>query len=69
MSKYCKYLEKHIEDLMRGQKLSYRGWVYWANTVTLAVYRQSVDAAISGSILGGEYAYITEDFKEVIKKQ
>ena len=67
--KYCKYLEKHIEDLMRGQKITYRGWVYWANTVTLAVYRQSEDARISGSILGNEYARISEDFKEVIKKQ
>ena len=67
--KYCKYLEKHIEDLMRGQKIAYRGWVYWANTVTLAVYRQSVDAAIGGSILGNEYARITEDFKKVIIKK
>ena len=67
--KYCKYLEKHIEDLMCGRKITYRGWTYWANTVTLAVYRQSVDAAISGSILGGEYACITEDFKKVIIKK
>ena len=67
--KYCKYLEKHIEDLMRGQKIAYRGWVYWANTVTLAVYRQSVDAAISGSILGNEYARISEDFEKVIIKK
>ena len=67
--KHCKYLEKHIEDLMRGQKIAYRGWVYWANAVTLAVYRQSVDAAISGSILGNEYARISEDFKKVIIKK
>ena len=67
--KHCKYLEKHIGDLMHGRKITYRGWIYWANTVTLTVYRQSVDAAISGSILGDEYARITEDFKEVIKKQ
>ena len=67
--KYCKYLEKHIEDLMRGQKIAYRGWVYWANTVTLTVYRQSVEAAISGSILGNEYARISEDFKKVIIKK
>ena len=65
--KHCEYLEKHIEDLMYGRKLTYRGWVYWANTATLKIYRQSVDAAISGSILGSEYAYITEDFKKVIK--
>ena len=65
--KHCEYLEKHIEDLMYGRKLTYRGWVYWANTATLKIYRQSVDAAISGSILGNEYAYITEDFKKVIK--
>ena len=69
MSKHCKYLEKHTGDLMYGRKITYRGWVYWANTVTLRIYRQSVDAAISGSILGDEYAYITEDFKEVIKEQ
>ena len=62
-----KYLEKHIEDLMYGRKITYRGWVYWANDVTFTVYRQSVDAAISGSILGDEYAHISEDFKRVIK--
>ena len=67
--KYCKYLEKHIGDLMNGRKITYRGWVYWANTVTLAVYRQSEDARISGSILGNEYARISEDFKEVIIKK
>ena len=66
---HCKYLEKHIEDLMYGRKITYRGWTYWANTVTLRIYRQSEDARISGSILGDEYAYITEDFKAVIKKQ
>ena len=66
--KHCKYLEKHIENLMCGRKITYRGWTYWANTVTLRIYRQSDDARISGSILGDEYAYITEDFKEVIKK-
>ena len=67
--KYCKYLEKHIGDLMCGRKITYRGWTYWANTVTLRIYRQSEDARISGSILGDEYARITEDFKKVIKKQ
>ena len=67
--KYCKYLEKHIEDLMYGRKITYRGWVYWANTATLTVYRQSEDARISGSILGEEYACITEDFKKVIIKK
>ena len=66
--KHCKYLEKHIENLMCGRKITYRGWTYWANTVTLRIYRQSDDARISGSILGDEYAYITEAFKEVIKK-
>ena len=65
--KYCKFLERHIGDLMCGCKIEYRGWVYWANTATLKIYRQSIDARISGSILGGEYAYITEDFKKVIK--
>jgi hypothetical protein len=54
---------------MHGCKIEYRGWVYWANTVTLKIYRQSEDARISGSILGDEYAYITEDFKKVIKTQ
>ena len=54
---------------MCGRKIVYRGWIYWANTVTLTVYRQSIDAAISGSTLGDEYARITEDFKKVIKKQ
>ena len=67
--KHCKYLEKHIGDLMNGRKITYRGWVYWANTVTLRIYRQSEDARISGSILGNEYARISEDFKKVIIKK
>lgn len=67
--KYCKYLEKHIGDLMYGRKITYRNWVYWANTCTLKVYRQSRDAKIGGSIIGTEYAYITEDFKKVIKQK
>lgn len=67
--KYCKYLERHIGDLMYNRKIAYRGWIYWANTVTLKIYRQSIDARISGSIMGDEYAYITEDFKKVIKTQ
>lgn len=67
--KYCKYLGRHIGDLMYGYKIEYRGWIYWANTVGLKIYRQSIDARISGSILGDEYGYITEDFKKVIKTQ
>ena len=67
--KYCKYLTRRIGDLMYGRKITYRGWVFWANIVTLKIYRQSIDAKISGSILGDEYAYITEDFKKVIKTQ
>ena len=54
---------------MYGYKIEYRGWIYWANTVGLKIYRQSIDARISGSILGDEYGYITEDFKKVIKTQ
>lgn len=65
--KHRKYLEKHIGDLTHERKITYRGWVYWVNTVTLKIYRQSVDAAISGLILGDEYAHISEDFKRVIK--
>nr|DAQ24981.1 MAG TPA: hypothetical protein [Caudoviricetes sp.] len=65
--KYCKFLERHIGNLMYGRKITYRGWVYWANPCTLKVYRQTIYAKISGSILGDEYAYITEDFKKVIK--
>ena len=67
--KHCKHLEKHIGDLMYGRKITYRGWTYWANNVTLTVCRQSEDARISGSILGNEYARISEDFKKVIIKK
>ena len=39
-----KYLNNHKNDLFNGQKITYRGQVYWANMVTMEIYAHSVDA-------------------------
>ena len=62
-----KYLNNHKLELFNGQKITYRGKVYWANMVTMEIYAHSVDEEILGSICGYKVASITEDF-EIIKK-
>ena len=61
-----KYLNKHKEELFYGDKITYRGKVYWANTVTKEIYAHSVDEEILGSISGYKVADITDDF-EIVK--
>lgn len=43
-----KYLENRIAELAEGKKITYRGYVYWLNPVTLTIYRHSVAAEIGG---------------------
>lgn len=61
-----KYLNNHKQELFNGQKITYRGTVYWANMVTMEIYAHSIDAEISGSITGYKVADITENF-DIIK--
>lgn len=62
-----KYLENRIAELAEGKKITYRGYVYWLNPVTLTIYRHSVAAEIGGVINGYKYADVTDDFKKIIK--
>lgn len=55
-----RYLEKHIEELFAGKKITYRGKVYWANVWTDEVCAHSVDEEILGSISGYKVAEIVE---------
>lgn len=61
-----KYLNKHKEELFYGDKITYRGKVYWANTVTREIYAHSVDDEISGVTNGYKVADITDDW-EIVK--
>lgn len=60
-----KYLNRHKEELFYGRKVTYRGKVYWANMVAMAVYAHSVDAEIAGVINGYKVAVITPDYEIV----
>lgn len=61
-----KYLNNHKQELFNGQKITYRGKVYWANMVTMEIYAHSIDAEISDDITGYKVADITENF-DIIK--
>ena len=54
-----KYLNRNKEKLFEGQKVTFRGKVYWANMTTMEVYAHSVDEEILGSISGYKVADIT----------
>lgn len=60
-----KYLNDHAAELFDGQKITYRGKVYWANMVTREIYAMSEDAYISGVINGYKVADITNDWQIV----
>lgn len=60
-----KYLNSHKDSLLGGQKVTYRGKVYWANIVTMAVYAHSVDAEIAQVAEGYKVANITADWQIV----
>ncbi len=64
-----KYLENRIAELAEGKKITYRGYVYWLNPVTLTIYRHSVAAEIGGVINGDKFADVTDDFKKIIKAE
>ena len=62
-----KYLNNHKQELFNGQKITYRGTVYWANMVTMEIYAHSVDEEILGSISGYKVASITDGF-DIVKE-
>lgn len=61
-----KYLNDHKEELFSGNKVTYRGKVYWANMTTREIYAHSVDAEMSGVINGRKVAEIT-DLWDIVK--
>lgn len=61
-----KYLNSKKEELFGGQKITYRGNVYWANMTTREIYAHSVDEEIAGSVSGYKVADITADW-EIVK--
>lgn len=63
-----KYINNHKQELFAGRKITYRGWVYWANMETREVYRHTVDAEIAGVINGTKYADITDNWDIVAAK-
>lgn len=64
-----KYLNNHKQELFNGNKITYRGKVYWANMTTREIYAQSVDSEIAGSINGYKVADITDDWAIVPVKE
>lgn len=52
MKKEMKSLTRRMDILANGQKVTYRGRVYWMNLVTDDIYCHSVDEEILGSISG-----------------
>ena len=63
-----KYLNRHKDELFSGKKITYRGFVYWANMFTMEIYANSVDAEISGGINGYKVADIDDDWNIVQAK-
>lgn len=53
-----KYLNNHKQELFAGEKIEYRGVIYWANTTTNEIYAHSIDDEILGSISGHKVADI-----------
>lgn len=60
-----KYLNKNKEKLFAGEKVTYRGKVYWADIFNREICAHSVDAEISGVINGYKVADITDEFEIV----
>lgn len=57
-----KYLNDHKGQLFSGDKVTYRGKVYWANMSTMEIYAHSVDEEILGSISGYKVANINSNW-------
>lgn len=55
-----KFLYAHLNELLGGKKITYRGKVYWMNTATNEIYAHSVDEEIVGSISGYKVADVDQ---------
>lgn len=56
------YLNKHKIDLYNGEKVTWRGRVFWANMTTKEIYAHSIDEELAGSVSGYEVAIIDDDW-------
>ena len=57
-----KYLNSKGAELFAGDKITYRGKVYWANMTTMEIYAHSIEDEICNSITGSKVANITDKF-------
>ena len=55
-----KYLNAHMNELVEGKKVTYRGKVYWMNPATNEIYAHSVDEEILGSVSGYKVADVID---------
>lgn len=60
-----KELTKKREALFRGDKVKYRGRVFWANLTTKEVYAHSIDEELAGSVSGYKVASIDDEWNVV----
>lgn len=60
-----KYLNKNKVKLFNGEKITYRGMVYWFNPMTNEVYGHSIDEEILSSISGYKCADVING--EIVK--
>lgn len=58
--------DTHKQEIFNGQKITYRGTVYWANMVTAEIFAHRIGTEISGCITGYKVADITENF-DIVK--
>lgn len=60
-----KHLNDNKERLFAGEKILYRGRVFWANMTTFEVYAHSIDEELAGSVSGYKVADITNEWEIV----
>jgi len=60
-----KYLNAHIDELKEGQKIRYRGRVYWMNTITREIYALDETSYDNGVINGWKYADVSADYSMI----
>ena len=63
------YLNRHMHQLISGEKLTAYGNVYWLNNTTWEIYSHSTDDEILGSISGNLVAKVNNDCEVVATKE
>ena len=63
------YLNRHLPELIDGQKLTAYGNIYWLNHTTWEIYSHSTDDEILGSISGNLVARVNDNCEVVAAKE